>query len=128
MKISLIEDEPDCYEPYQILLEDRGHEVKVFDEADKVISQLDFICKSDVIILDLMMQLGTEIKSVEAAETGTAIYKRIRKVSNNTPIVVLTAKLQSDVWKDFQDDKKVKYLGKPVSDLEVFYKTIEEWN
>ena len=128
MKIVLIEDDPDCYENYQVFLEERGHEVTVYSEADTVIQEFNLICKADVIILDLMIQLGTKINPNEATETGTAIYKRIRKVAPDVPIVVLTARSRSDVWDDFQNDKQVKYLGKPVSDLEKFHKTIADWS
>lgn len=127
MKISLIEDEPDCHESYKALLEERGHKVILYSEADEVVSNLNIICETNVIILDLMIQLGTKINPKEATETGIAIYKRIRKISLDIPIVILTAKLYSDVWDDFKNDNLVKYLGKPVSDLDKFYKTIEDW-
>ncbi len=128
MKITLIEDEPDCYENYQVMLEEHGHEVKVYKEADNVINDLGVICESDVIILDLMIRLGTKISPDEASETGTAIYRRIRKMAPDVPILLLTARSRSDIWHDFKNDKKVKYLGKPVTDLEKFYEAIEIWS
>jgi DNA-binding NtrC family response regulator len=128
MKIALIEDEADCYENYQVLLEERGHDVNVYSDADAVVNDINSICKSDVIILDLMIQLGTKIQPDEASETGTAIYKRIRKIAPKSRIVILTARSRGDIWEDFENDNLVRYLGKPVSDLEKFYKTILEWN
>lgn len=128
MDIMLIEDEPDCYENYQVLLEERNHDVKVYSDADNVINELNNICKADVIILDLMIQLGTFIKPNEATETGIAIYKRIRKINSNIPIVVLTARSRSDVWDHFKNDKNARYLAKPVSDLDKFFKIITDWS
>ena len=40
MKIVLLEDEPDCYEGYKVLLEDHGHEVIIYDEADGFIENI----------------------------------------------------------------------------------------
>ena len=128
MKIVLIEDDPDCYDKFQLLLEDHDHNVQVYDEADAVIDDIQAICKADVIILDLMMQLGTKIDPNEALETGIAIYNRIRKIAPPLPIVVLTARSRSEVWDFFKEDPKVRYLGKPVSNVETFYKTIEVWS
>ena len=125
MNISLIEDEPDCYETYQALLEARGHKVTVYRGADDTIKAMNTVCKSDVVILDLMMRLGTKIDPAEAGETGTALYRRIRAFEKKVPIIVLTARSKSEVWEDFKDDKHVCYLGKPVSDTEEFYFTIE---
>ncbi len=127
MQIVLIEDEPDCFESYQVLLESRGHKVTLYQEADSVVENLSSVCKADVIILDLMIQLGKKIAANEATETGTALYKRIRKESTAVPVVVLTARSRSDIWGDFDKDARAKYLGKPVSDLDSFYRAAEEW-
>ena len=80
MKIALIEDEPECFETFSTLLEDHSHEVKTFIEADEVIEHINEIVKSDLVILDLMIQLGTVIDPNEGPETGIAIYKRLRKI------------------------------------------------
>ena len=125
MNIALIEDEPDCYEPYSELLKARGHTVTIYSEADDVVDSLEKIVKSDVIILDLMIQLGTKVRPEEASETGIALYRRIRKIAIAVPIVVITARVKKEVWPDFQSDVRVSFLAKPINNLETFYSTIE---
>lgn len=128
MKIALIEDEPDCYENYEIVLRRNfNHDVKVYYDADAVIDELDEICDCDLIILDLMIQLGTKIRPDEAQETGIAIYKRIRKKSTQIPIIIITAISFSDIVELFKNDKKLKYLGKPLSDHRALNNAITEW-
>jgi DNA-binding response OmpR family regulator len=127
MKIALIEDEPECFENYEAVLTIRGHEVKIYSEADDVVADLNRIAKYDLVILDLMIQLGTKIKPDEAPETGIAIYKRLRQINKNQKILVLTARLQSDVWNSFRDDKNILYLMKPVKSLEILYRAVEKF-
>jgi len=128
MNISIIEDDPDCSENYVEFLEARGHKLTVYNNADSVIDNIDKICRSEVIILDLMMQLGTKIRPSEADETGTAIYKRIRLINKDIPIVIITAKSYADIRSDFSSDKKSCYLGKPIRDLEMLYEAVEKWS
>ena len=126
MKIALIEDEPDCYETFTQMLEDRGHEVLVYTRADDAVEALKTICKCDLIILDLMMRLGTKIDPSEGDETGTALYKRIRKLAPTVCVMVVTAKFKGEWWwKDFSKDKNVSYLGKPLTDFEWFHQSIQ---
>lgn len=127
MNIVLIEDEPDCSETYEVLLADRGHSVTVFSEADDVVEQLDSIAKADLVILDLMIQLGTKLTADEAPETGIAIYYRLRKLNAKLKIVVLTARSRSEVIEYFSGDNFVRFNVKPVSDLDEFYETVEHW-
>ncbi len=126
MRISLIEDEPDCYEGLQELLSSRKHSVKVYEDADDVVDHMDEIAKSDVVVLDLMMQLGLKIKPSEAPETGIAIYKRLRKLNDRVRVIVMTARLKADVWSEFQADPNAYYIGKPVSLLDELYRMIED--
>ena len=127
MDIVLIEDEPDCSETYEVLLSDRGHSVTIFSEADDVVEQLENISKADLVILDLMIQLGTKLSADEAPETGIAIYYRLRKLNPKLKIVVLTARSKSEVIEYFLGDKYARFNVKPVSDLDEFYETVEHW-
>jgi DNA-binding NtrC family response regulator len=127
MNIVLIEDDPDCFVNYEVFLKERQHNVKTYIEADDVVKDIEQIVKSDVVILDLMIQLGTEIKPEEADETGIAIYKRLRVLSSNLRIVVLTARSKADVWRYFSNDKNVRFIAKPISNIDSFYETIERW-
>jgi len=126
MNITLIEDDPDCYESFRELLEARGHVVKLYEEADSAVRDIVSIAASDVVVLDLMIQLGSKIMPDEARETGIAIYKRIRRIDNKVRIVVITARSKADIWDAFKDDPKVAFMEKPMSDVEEFYRTIEE--
>lgn len=126
MNISLIEDDPDCGEDFRIMLGCRGHLVEVYDAADDVVSSIAKIVESDIVLLDLMMQLGTAIRPSEAQETGIAIYKRLRKVSDRVPILVVSARSKSEVWGDFEGDPFVGYLGKPVKDVTELLGAISE--
>ena len=127
MDIALIEDEPDCYENYEALLLDRGHNVTVYQYADDAIVGLEEIAKDDVVVLDLMMQLGSLIQPDEGEETGIAIYRRLRKLSLTQPILVLTARSEAELLHNFKSDEKCHYVVKPISDLGEFYAAIEKW-
>lgn len=128
MKIALIEDEADCYEVYKTFLENAGHKVHVYEEADNVVENLDSIARNDIVILDLMLQLGSVIQPNEANETGTAIYKRLRNINSTLPIVIVTARLKHDIWNDFKGDDFVKYIEKPISDLDEFISIVTNWS
>lgn len=125
MKISLIEDEPDCSDDFSIILRSVGHEVFVYNDADSAVIALEKICSSEVLILDLMMQLGNMVKTEEGLETGIALYKRIRKVAPKLPILVITARSKPEIWDDFSADNKVQYLGKPVASKATLVEAIE---
>jgi CheY-like chemotaxis protein len=127
MNISLIEDEAECYENYIPLLKDRGHTVELYIDADDVVKNLETICKSDIVLLDLMLQLGTIIDYKEAPETGIAIYHRIRTLSKDIPILIVSARIKSDVWDNFNADGRTSYIEKPVNNLKYFFEQIEQW-
>jgi DNA-binding response OmpR family regulator len=128
MNIALIEDDPACSENYGSLLEDRGHKVTVYEEADDAVNALHDIAKTDLVILDLMMRLGSIIKPDEGEETGIGIYLRLRNLTKDLRILVLTARTYTaEMTAVFASDKKCRYVEKPVSDLRKFYSLVEEW-
>lgn len=129
LKISLIEDDPDCCKNYSDIFCEQGHDVKAYSNADDVINNIEQIASSDRIILDLMMQLGTIIKDFESSETGIAILKRIRNINKDVPIIILTAREKSEIWEECapNEDDNVRYLGKPICEEDLLKET-EEWS
>lgn len=125
MKILFIEDNPEFSKIVLDDLEDFGYTVKLIDNADDAVRELEVISQYDLVILDIMLMLGTIIDEHEAEDTGTAIYKRLRKINRDIRIVILTALSEHDIWKEFSGDPNVVYYGKPITtDIVDFLKEI----
>jgi len=67
-----------------------------------------------LLILDIMMSGGPEIETGEdgGRTTGVEVYRRLRKMGINIPIVISTVVSDPDILKEFQNDK-VPILEKP---------------
>lgn len=113
-KVLFIEDDPWSIDRTKEILEKENWEVKVVEDADEAISELESLAQYQLIILDIMMMLGSSMNEAEAEETGTAIYKRIRAKDPTKPILVLTARGKTEIWKDFENDRFAEYFGKPI--------------
>lgn len=124
MNILFIEDNPEFSSTLITLLTVRGHTVTLCDNADEAVQAIPSLGKYGVIILDIMLMLGSIIKSAEARETGIAIYKRIRNANPKIRIVVLTAQNKMDIWDDFRSDTRVCFHHKPPQ-FDILYKQIE---
>jgi CheY-like chemotaxis protein len=74
-----------------------------------------------------MMRLGTLIDTDEATETGIAIYKRLRQVAPNLPVLVLSALSKDHFWQQssFANDSHATYFGKPLKAEDKIYLLVE---
>lgn len=126
MRILFIDDNPEFLGYVSEILRNEGHEVVEIDSANDAIYAIKNIAKYDLVILDIMIMLGDIIDPEEANETGTAIYKRIRKNNSKIRILVLSALGKQDIWNAFNSDSNVSYYGKPIpSNIQSFLKTVE---
>jgi CheY-like chemotaxis protein len=119
MKILFVDDHPEFLKEMVAQLEDCGHDVKPCLRADDAVREIDSIGSFDVVALDIMMRLGTIIKPnevPEVANTGLALYNRIRQKSRDIPILVITALAKDRFWRqyNFATDSHSSYLAKPL--------------
>jgi CheY-like chemotaxis protein len=130
MRILFIDDHPEFVEEMSAQLTKHGHSVKCCLAADDAVKDLDNLSEYDVVILDIMMRLGSIIDENEASETGIAIYKRLRKINRNIPVVVISAMSKDQFWikNGFAKDNYVMYYAKPLGADERIYQIIEKVN
>jgi CheY-like chemotaxis protein len=133
MKILLIEDVVYHSNVVIDILEYRGHEVVLKNNSDDAVDEIPKIESYDSVILDLMMMRGSKITSEELnriskdADTGIAIYKRIRAKNKQIPILINTARDKGMVWDYFKHDDNVEFYPKPLrSNVDKFIALVEE--
>ena len=110
-KIFIADDEKNIRDLLGIFLEDAGHEVRLFENGDSLLTELDNSVP-DIVVLDVMMP-GID---------GFTACSRIRKAYPNITILLLTARdTDADFMTGFMagcDD----YLTKPFSPLKLTLK------
>lgn len=116
MNILFIDDHPEFLREMADQLEDNGHTVKRCLQADDAVRELGQIAEYQVVVLDIMMRLGSLIAPDEAAETGIAIYKRVRRVAAELPVLVVSALSKDRFWQQcgFGKDPRAVYFAKPL--------------
>jgi CheY-like chemotaxis protein len=116
MNILAVDDHPEFLASISEELEDCGHQVTRCVRADEAVAALARIGEYDLVILDIMMRLGSAIEPGEASETGIAIYRRLRRISIDVPVVVISAKSKDRFWKEegFSKDHRAVYFAKPL--------------
>jgi DNA-binding response OmpR family regulator len=102
MKLLVIEDQPRIASSIKQGLEFKSHVIDIAEDGEK---GLDFALSEeyDVIILDRMLP----------KMSGMEVCKELREEGNNTPILMLTAKVQTQDKVDGLDAGADDYLTKP---------------
>lgn len=114
MNILFIEDNPLFYNPASELLEDQGFTIKVVPSANQFVELQDSLGGYDLVLIDSMLRLGSEIKPSEAPETGVAIFKRIRTRHPSMPVVFLSALSKEELSTMVTFNEKTGYHPKPI--------------
>ena len=110
--ICLIEDEKALNQVLKVYMEREGHHVVPYYNMQDIYSQAELTEKYDLYVIDIMLPDGS----------GTEILKRIKTRSENTPVILISARGESiDRVLGFEmgcDD----YLPKPFLPVELCYR------
>lgn len=91
-----------------------GNAVIQFTAVDDAIGDIQSIASSDLIILDIIMPLPSALAtSVNGGSTsGLNVYKEIRHISKNVPIVVYSASSNVEIITLLRRDEHVLHISK----------------
>src|SRR5438874_13488997 len=82
-----------------------GHDVQRYHSADEALQDIERIAAADLLILDVMMPPGALGTTTGGGRTaGMAVYRQLRKVNGNLPVLAYTASSDQDVLIVFQQD------------------------
>ena len=90
-----------------------GHDVQRYHSADEALQDIERIASADLLILDVMMPPGALGTTTGGGRTaGMAVYRRLRKVNGNLPVLAYTASSDQDVLIVFQQDPRAAVVPK----------------
>lgn len=111
-RILWIDNDPQYIKPFVLAMEDEGYAVsiaKTVSQGERLITNQRF----DLVILDVMIPTMSEKEeetyppdeTEDSHKTGLLFYKRHVGVltKNNTPILVMTVRIDKSITKDFLD-------------------------
>lgn len=93
----------------------RGHEVYRIATVKNALDDIVNVCKSDLVILDIIMSWPKDIERGDLPSdrsAGMEIYREIRKKNQNLPIIVYTASQDASIINAIEDDSFSSYLSK----------------
>jgi len=97
-------------------IEDEGHHCDIIDNADSLMKNLRIIENYKLLVLDLMMMRGENLKDIKSdLATGEIIFRKIKESYPKLEIVILTAMSSSDI----------KLSKKELCDIPVFIKPLD---
>jgi len=101
----------------------KGYIVDTADDGPQALAALRS-SEYDLVILDVMMAPGNELKGEDVAsgfETGKVLLRKLREeMKSHTPVIVLTAHPGAELENQIRDLGVAAYLNKPIApdDLE----------
>jgi len=113
-KISIIDDDA----ALELLAENlsfRGHEVRRFNSTSSALSSLDDILSSELIILDIFMDVPVSLTEKLASgvrTSGMAVYRNIRSNNKEIPILTYSACQDKDTIELINKDQNSRFLAK----------------
>ncbi len=113
-KISIIDDDA----VIELLAENltfQGHEVRRFDSITNALSSLDQILSSNLVILDIFMDIPVSLTEKPASgvrTSGMLIYRDIRSKNKTIPILVYSACQDKDTIDLINKDPNSRFLAK----------------
>ena len=108
MRILLAEDEIELANPLRAILNHSGYDTDIAPNGEAALEMLCTV-SYDVIILDIMMP----------KLDGLEVLRRIREAGNRTPVIILTAKSETDDKVLGLDAGADDYITKPFSSKEL---------
>lgn len=116
-KVLIIEDDRFEADDLQFFVKAEGHQCEVYNTATDVVNNLPEIGKYDVIVLDIMMRKGPQLKKVsQDMETGELLFELIREKYPDIDILVISAKNFRNMKIKFRKEENVHTLKKPVNE------------
>lgn len=113
-KISIVDDDA----ALELLAENLsfcGHEVRRFNSTSSALSSLDDILSSELIVLDIFMDVPvflTEKLASGVRTSGMAVYRNIRSNNKEIPILVYSACQDKDTIDLINKDQNSRFLAK----------------
>jgi len=113
-KISIIDDDA----ALELLAENlslRGHEIQRFNSTSSALSSLDDILLSELIILDIFMDVPPSLTEKLASgirTSGMAVYRKIRSNNKEIPILAYSACQDKDIIDLINNDPNSRFLAK----------------
>ena len=92
-----------------------GHDVVRFSSATEALDGIESIVKSDLVVLDIIMERPANLPGVVVGgdkTTGMEIFQRIRRKQSRLPIVVFSATSDADVVRLLGRDRCTTFLSK----------------
>jgi CheY-like chemotaxis protein len=113
-RILLVDDEPDHYMVYQIVLEDAGYECILYTDSIKALQEFkpDYY---DLVILDIKM----------SKLDGFALCEKIREIDKDVQIIFITASevyyenFRRQYYPELSNDVNINCLQKPIGNEEL---------
>lgn len=125
MKILIVDDDGYQVSYIKEILEIEGNECiatrnvdDAFDAFNRLKTSIDFV------ILDLMMKNGEKIAPEVGLENGEVLYKYMKNVLPDLPVVIITAKSFDEI--NIKTDNKTAILIKPIMDTDKILEAYEE--
>jgi len=113
-KIAIIDDDATL----DLLVENlylRGHEAKRYKSIKHALDSLDYILSSDLIILDIYMDIPPTYTNKLASglrTSGLVVFRNIRKINKKIPILAYSACQDKDTIELINKDPNSRFLGK----------------
>ena len=104
-KILWVDDEIDLLKPYIIFLEEKNYDVISFSNPFLIIEYLENNKDYNLILVDENMP----------GKTGISLISDIKKITNSTPIIMVTKNEEEDIMNDAIGSEISDYLIKPLN-------------
>lgn len=125
-KVLVIEDDVECAEAYQALLEP-AYEVTLAHDGTSGLEALESETAFDLVILDVMMPAGERIHTKDVGlSTGLELLKQIRKMGDDIPVVVISVVWDQEITGQMRELGARAILQKPVRPPGKLLETVSE--
>ncbi len=94
---------------------DRGHTAERLPTVEDALKQIGEISKADLLVLDLIIptaQVAAEARADGFNSTGMQVYREVRRLNAEVPILVFTANQDASIVEIIQADQSARYLSR----------------
>lgn len=125
-RILVIEDDVECAQAYQALLEPT-YDVALAHDGTSGLEALESETRFDLVILDIMMPAGERIDTKDVGlSTGLELLRQIRKSGSDIPVVVISVVWDQQITTEMRELGAQTVLQKPVRPPGKLAETINE--